>query len=283
MYKQYEDLQMPVYPINEGFIQPVPPEQPGTLRIIDKSESLSELTESEDEPAPHSEGESFADSEEVIKAVESAYKKDKNLQIKLIKYASRKILEIMGGKYDGKLMPDDVVNEAFYRILNLNRKWYKNKIPKIENLVLMVIVSLIRIESEKILDIENRLYDEREEPIRKTAETKKSNRRRTVPLYFKDKDGRQSENMIIDNEIYKRNNKDKYEDDFDYEQLDENELISQLEKDLEEDEAAFFVFQEILDGNKSNIDIAAKLGIEVKEVENARKRIKRKAIRQTAK
>lgn len=283
MYKQYEELQMPVYPINEGFLQPVPPEQPGTLRIIDKSESLSELTESEDEPAPHSEGESFADSEEVIKAIESAYKKDKNLQIKLIKYADRKLIEIMGGKNDGRLRPDDVVEEAVFRILNLNRKWYINRVSKIENLILMVIVSLIRIEAEKIMDIENQLFDEREQTLHNTGNPKKKNKRRIIPLYFKDKDGRQSDNTIIDNEDYKRNDKNRYEDDFNFEMLCEDDLISKLEVELEEDESAFFVFQEILDGNKSNIDIAIKLGIEVKEVENARKRIKRKALKLEAK
>ena len=53
--------------------------------------------------------------------------------------------------------------------------------------------------------------------------------------------------------------------------------------ELDNDETAFFVFQEMLDGNKSNIDVASKLGIEVKDVENARKRIKRKALNITAK
>ena len=271
------------YSFQENFAESQPPEGQNAGKASTAPLHLMETNESEDEPVPRSEGESFADALEVCNAVESAYKKDKNLQTKFTKYTDRKIIEIMGGKNDGRLRPDDVVEEAVLRILNLNRKWYKSRVPKIENLILMVIVSLIRIEAEKIMDIENRLYDKREETKVKTSVNKKHNKRRIISLNYKDKDGKESDTTIIDNEYYKQNNKDKYEDDFDFEQLDENELICSLEKELEEDEAAFFVFQEILDGNKSNIDIAAKLGIEVKEVENARKRIKRKAIKLTAK
>ena len=75
----------------------------------------------------------------------------------------------------------------------------------------------------------------------------------------------------------------KTENEFDFEKIDESEFIDKLETEFENDETAFFVFQEILDGNKSNIDISKKLGIEVKDVENARKRIKRKALNLKAK
>ena len=43
---------------------------------------------------------------------------------------------------------------------------------------------------------------------------------------------------------------------------------------LEQDEIGYFVFEEILEGEKSNINIAAKLGISVNDVSNAKRRIK---------
>jgi DNA-directed RNA polymerase specialized sigma24 family protein len=51
-------------------------------------------------------------------------------------------------------------------------------------------------------------------------------------------------------------------------------LIEKIQTDLEDDEIAFFVFGERLDG-LPNREIASSLGIEVGDVENAQKRINR--------
>ena len=51
-------------------------------------------------------------------------------------------------------------------------------------------------------------------------------------------------------------------------------LIEKIQTDLEDDEIAFFVFTERLDG-LPNREIASSLGIEVRDVENAQKRINR--------
>ena len=60
----------------------------------------------------------------------------------------------------------------------------------------------------------------------------------------------------------------------------ENEefIISNFEKGLEDDTNAYYVLQERMKGNKSNIAISKELGISVVEVENALKRIKRKIV-----
>jgi hypothetical protein len=266
------------YSLQHNLTESLPPERQNSGKTSGLASPLINSSESEDEPVPCFDGDAYAAAEEVYEAVEAVYKKNNNFQIKLIKYAARKIVAIMGGKNDKRLMPDDVVEDAVFKILNLDRKWYKKKVEKIENLILMVIVSLIRIEAEKIMDIENQLYDERMGTATKIAGTKNQNKRRIIPLHLKNKDGKEIDNTVIDNEHYKQNIRNKYEDDFDYEQLDENELISILEKELEVDETSFFVLQEILDGKKSNIGIAADLGIEVKDVVNARKRIKRKVL-----
>jgi DNA-directed RNA polymerase specialized sigma24 family protein len=56
--------------------------------------------------------------------------------------------------------------------------------------------------------------------------------------------------------------------------MDLESLIQQVQKDLEGDEEAYFVFMERLDG-LPNRDIAQSLGYEVRVVENAQKRINR--------
>lgn len=266
------------YSYQENLTESLPPEGQNSGKTSEPSAPLMDSGESEDEPVPCSDGDAYAAAEEVNEAVEAAYKKNNNFQIKLTKYAARKIVAIMGGKNDKRQMSDDIVEDAVFRILNLNRKWYKKKVEKIENLILMVIVSLIRIEAEKIMDIENQLYDERMEPVPKTAGAKNKNKRRIIPLHLKSKDGKEIDNTVIDNENLKRNSKDKYEDDFNFENFDEEEEIKKLEDELETDPILYFVFQAMLDRKKSNIDIAADLGIEVKDVENARKRIKRKVL-----
>lgn len=264
----------------DGFVQPSEPSEKISVRKSEKSVSIEETSESEDEVFPHGMGDEAATLEETANALEAAFKSDKNLTTKLTKYAGRKIPLIMGSKNDGRLMPEDVLMEAVARILQGKRKWYKNKEPKIEKLIILVIVSLIRIEADQIADVENPLYSELEAGI--TDKKKNKQRRRIIPLNYRDKEGNESEDTIIDVELYQADKK-KFEDEFDFESYDKNELLEELESELEEDETAFFVLLEMLEGNKSNIDIAKKVGIEVKEVENARKRIKRKALKLKAK
>lgn len=271
---------MTVYLNQDSFAQPLPPEGQHSGEIQKNLKSQEETEGSDDEVFPERAGFEAADNEEVCNAIREAYKRNQNFQVKLIKYTERKIREIIGGKYDGRLQPDDVVEEAMYRILEGKRKWYKDKVGTIEKLIFMVIISLIRIEAEQIPDIHDKLYNPMETGA--AEKEKKIRKPRIIPLYYTPKNESEEKdqgNTIAEIEKYKNADKSEYENDFDFQRLDEAAMISKFEEELEEDENEFFVFQEMIEGNKSNIDIAKKLGIEVKEVENARKRIKRKALK----
>jgi len=252
-----------IQPINSDKVKPDP-----TGGIL----GGKELSESEDEPAPECMGEEFASREEVLEAIAEAYKRTKNLQIILLNFTGKKIIEEMGKKADERLTAEDFVSEAIYRITIGKRKWYKSKVEKIENLILMVIVSLIRIEGAKRPDEDNPLYNEIEAGI---ESVKKKAKPRIIPLYKEFDKKEDSYNSIAETESTKNNNKDKYESAFDFESKGFEDYIEEIEKALDDDEIAFYVFQARLNGIKSNIDIAIDLGVDVKKVENALKRIKR--------
>lgn len=264
-----------------GAVQPLKPNEPNINKKSDNISQSKDIVESDDEVFPQQMGDGFATREEVVNAIETAIKNDKNLIIKLTKYAQRKIFGLYGEK-NGKLQPEDIVQEAISRILLLKRKWYKNKVPRIENLIIMTIVSLIRIENEKTKERENQLYNPIEAGITKNKNSIKSNFR-VIPLFYTDENNSNNDNTVADTEKYKYQGSKKTEDNFDFESLDEEDYIIQLEKELEEDEIAFFVLQARLDGIKSNIEIAKELGIEVKDVENSLKRIVRKIKKVTRK
>lgn len=261
-------------PLNENQSPQIQPIISDKVKPDSKGELLSgkELSESEDEPAPECMGEEFASREEVLNAIEEAYKRTKNLQVKLLNFARKKIIEEMGKKADERLTTEDIVSEAIYRISIGKRKWYKNRVEKIENLILMVIVSLIRIESAKRPDEDNPLYNEIEAGI---ESVKKKPKPRIIPLYKEFDKKEVSSNSVAETESTKNNNKDSYDSEFDFESKGLEDYIEEVEDALDNDEIAFYVFQARLNGMRSNIDIANDLGVDVKEVENALKRLRR--------
>lgn len=261
-------------PLNENQSPQIQPIISDKVKPDSKGELLSgkELSESEDEPAPECMGEEFASREEVLNAIEEAYKRTKNLQVKLLNFARKKIIEEMGKKADERLTAEDIVSEAIYRISIGKRKWYKNRVEKIENLILMVIVSLIRIESAKRPDEDNPLYNEIEAGI---ESVKKKPKPRIIPLYKEFDKKEVSSNSVAETESTKNNNKDSYDSEFDFESKGLEDYIEEVEDALDNDEIAFYVFQARLNGMRSNIDIANDLGVDVKEVENALKRLRR--------
>ena len=56
--------------------------------------------------------------------------------------------------------------------------------------------------------------------------------------------------------------------------IDFDKLLDDCYSAFEKDENVFFVFDARINGEKSNIQIAKQIGIEIKEVENALKKIK---------
>lgn len=274
---------MTVYLKQDSLAQPLQPEGQHSGRVTDQPPSLEEMPESEGEVFPTDAGDDIASIDETVEAISESFLKDKNLSTKLSTYAERKIKEIMGSKNNGKFTGEDYLQEAVARILSGDRKWKRKKNGSINELIIMVIVSLIRIEAAKIADEDNQLFSEHEAGIAQKYKKTNYKKRRIIPLYYTDKEGKEYDTTIIDVENYKQHGLTKTENEFDFEKIDESEFIGKLETEFENDETAFFVFQEILDGNKSNIDISKKLGIEVRDVENARKRIKRKALNLKAK
>lgn len=256
---------------SEGvMMQPLNDQQ--AINKQDIPRSNDENPESDDEVFPSVKGDEIASCEEVLKAIEIAYKDTKNLQVKLLNFARKVIIAEMGKKADKGLSAEDIVLEAVYRISIGKRKWYKNKVDNIEGLIYLTITSLIRIEAKKRLADENPLYKE----VEAGHETVKKNPKyRVIPLYKEFDKNEDSYNSIADIESTKTNNKDSYEAAFDFEADGYEEQIDAIEEELKNDEIAFFVFQARLDGVKSNIDIGRDLGVDVKDVENALKRVKR--------
>lgn len=243
------------------------------------SQSSDDVNESDVKSFPKLKRDKVASQYEIIDALEEAYKKDKNLYITFIKYTRKKIFKIMGKANSSSLNAEDIVQEAIARIIDKKRKWYRDKVEKIEHLILMVIVSLIRIERDKIPGNNgDQLYNPNEagNTISKKFGT---NNPKIIPLHFIDDDNPNSDITIADIENYKINDKERIEDEFDFEKIEVEETIIKLGKKLEEeDEIGYFVFEELLKDNKSDIKIAKELGIEINEVRNAKKRIKRKVI-----
>ena len=272
---------MTIYLNHDSFAQPLPTEGQHSGEISKNLKPQEESDDSEGEVFPDRPGCEFASQEEVCEAIEQAYKKNRNLQVKLIMYAQRKIKEIIGSKHDGRLQPDDIVEEAIYRILNGKRKWYKEKISTIERLIFLVIVSLIRIEAEQIPNLQDNLYN----PVEtgKDDKEKKIKKPRIIPLYYSKKsdwDKNDNSNTAADIEKYKNADKSQFEDELDFEAEEEKGTIEKLMDEYEDkDEIAYFVLDEMLNGNKSHKDIANKYGIEVREVVNAYKRIQRRVFK----
>lgn len=266
---------MEILPNRDGIDQPLQQNEQLSDKKSEKSSTIDDLSEGDDEVFPHSDGDEIAAREEVANALDSAIKKDKNLILKLTRYTQSKMVRLLG-KHSGRLQPDDIVSEAINRILEVDRKWRKNKVPKIENLIIMTIVSLIKIEAEKIKDPDNQLYNPIEAGLTDSAKLRKNKKPRIIPLFYTDRNNSGNDNTVADTEGYKCTGRHRIEDDFDFESLDEEDYISRLESELEDDELAFYVFQNRIDGNKSNIELAKESGVSVNDVVNAYKRLIRK-------
>jgi len=244
---------------------------------INSSEKTEETADNaDDEPEPHRDEDDIASIDEVLNALDSAYKSDKNLQTKLNYIALKNLYKYTGQARLSGYDAEEIVSIVITKILESEeakrRKWNKTKHPNIVNFIFMCIVSFIRNERKKTSSTTTPLYDIRETGLDvMEGEKNRYDKEKTVTPTVVYKNGQISENTNYDI-ASARNYREKAGEPIpDYE-----ELISDLEKELENDEIAFFVLQEILNNCKSNQEIAGELGITVKDVENASKRIKRK-------
>jgi len=228
----------------------------------------NETNETGEDAEPHQSRGKAATREEVTAALDNLYKADKKVHVKLLRYAQRKIFQLTGKIENINIEAEFIVEEAIYRILKRKRKWYQSRVDNIFHLILMVIFSLIRIELSKQQAETNPLYNENEPGALKIKKKKSSKQLKYISYNDKKDDNDKDTAEAAIAKAYLNNNSN--EEDTGIE-----DLINEIELLLENDEEAFFVFQARLDGQKSNIEIAKTLGIEVRNVENALKRIKR--------
>lgn len=198
----------------------------------------------------------YADAEEVSKEIEKVFKEDPQLMVKLLKVAETFIYGLTGSYQINKLGAHDIVMESIEAILTLKRKWYKSKCPNI-------VVLLIGVCKSKIRNFVNG--------------NDYKNKNKVIPLYPVDEENKNG-NSIYDDEQGKRYDKN----DQIFDKSDEA-IIQNLLDLFKDDDVAYCVLDELLrtsdyDVKEQNQLLAKNLGISVKEVENAKKRIKYKIL-----
>lgn len=254
--------------MNEPQLQPIQPEQAKPENGIPFTNPSENQPEADEECEPAAEANDIASLEEILSGLETVFA-DRNLQPKLKHYTEGQIRLRLGKKAIERLSSDEVVSEAINRIIEGDRKWYKSKTENIVELIIMVIVSIIRIEAVKNISQENQLFIEYEAGIKAKRRNFKP---KFVPLEFKSERSRHNENTVADVETA-RSNYNPYTDDADA--IKFNDYIEKVELALNDDEQAFFVFMQRLNGIKAPAEIAKNLDIDVCEVYNALKRVKR--------
>ncbi len=239
----------------------------------------------------YEEGENVASKQEVIDALKK-YLSGKKITIKtesgeeevsvfdrlafkandfIYRYTKSNVIDGLDGK--------DIVQIVVEKIVTLKRKWYKDKVATIGDLIFLCILSEVRNRAKKFnTRKDDPLYKEPEAGVEEKK--KRKEKPKIIPLYGTDKDGNRKENCIPDEEKSKRLSKDDfyYEAEKGIEELIE-EVEEKLEKKADKDKGlSFYVFQERLEGNHSHIETAKKYGVEVREIANAYKVVKREVI-----
>lgn len=202
------------------------------------------LVESQEPEIVDAVKECFASKEEIIAEIESVYKTVPNLQNRLLYYTLNVTNVIYFAETKRKPLADDTLQNVFEKILKLKRRWDYNKNPDFLNFLRMAIFSCIRNERDK-KDNYNYVAIEADE---------------------------ESNTLLID--LFSEYVYNYPADKLVYESFDQ--LVEKCIEELKGDEIAYFVFEEMMENSKSNIVIAKNLGLEVKDVEKAKKRIKSK-------
>lgn len=186
----------------------------------------------------------IASLDEVVKAIEQCYKSIPDFHKRILYFTLKNIRIYFHCDCIGNITAEDVVEIAFEKILKGKRKWNKEKFPQFIDFLRVVIFSFIRNEKKRNDRVkEIGYYDVDGEPIIEA-----------YPEYIKVCLEQDFESQLI-------------EDDFET-------LSSKFLENFKKDEVAYFVLEARLNGNDSNKEIAKKLGIKVREVESALKRIK---------
>lgn len=227
----------------EGEFEKKPPDR---LKAKAEKKDQGELDNGDEEPRP------FASTLQAIAAMEEAFRKDENLLILL----QGKALKLIRFYFHSNMIRDltaiDVVNKALIPLITGKRKWYRDKVPEIVELMFMVIHSFIRNQRKK-------------------------KKERVVGIDLYSRDGELIENDIVD--LQRAYLREDLTDPELGEELEKN--ITRLFQELEHDTVAYFVLEELLEIDHNEIKkpeafIAQKLQISEPDVRLAKRRIKRK-------
>ena len=184
---------------------------------------------------------------EVCEAFEDARKREKDFHKNLLEYTLIKIRYYFYCDQIFEKTADDVLQIVFEKIFRCRRKWYKQRVPDFKEFVMMVIHSYVR------------------------NERKKKDEYYTVDLY--DNEGNLLETNLID--LLRASTREDLEDSIFRETLEES--IARLKRSLLNDVYAYYVLEKMVDDRVfENNEIAQSLDIELKEVKNARRRIREK-------
>ena len=188
----------------------------------------------------------IATREEVVGALDTAYKAQDHFHQRLLYFTLKWVRIYFHCSMIREMTAEDVVQTALIKILSMERKWKKNQFPDIGDFVRFVLISFIRNERKRKGEIVfDDVFDGEDEDRERSFED-------PVDYVF---NGALTDSYCRDN----------FED-----------LYAKCEDRLKDDIYASFVFEERMRGVKSNMAIAKSLQIEVKDVEKAMKRIKRK-------
>ena len=189
----------------------------------------------------------LANKEEVIAEIEACFQREINLTQRLSFTALGFIRHYFFRDTIGNYTSDDVVNNVMEKIISCKRRWDKERFPYILDFIRISMLSYVRNERKRKAKFE--LVD----LCNEEGELEEWKHQDYLTVCFNND---LNENLL---------------DSFKYQKL-----YDQLWFELRKDVYATFVLEKRIDGMKSNIEIARNLGIEIREVENALKRIKRK-------
>lgn len=217
--------------------------QTGTNKTISKAGKTD--NNNSDEVDQHSE---IATPEEFIFALETAYKNDKNLHVRLLYSTLGKIRYFTFNDEVNGQTAEDVIQNVIELVIMGKRKWNRRSFKDVTHYLLVAIHSYIRNESkkkQKLLSVD--IYDD--DGKLKESELEKVNEGSIIPDSF--------------DEFHK----DKLEDLI-------QELLKKLEANNEDD---FIILDEILKNDINELgddELAKKIGIDIKEFKLAKRRIK---------
>jgi len=189
----------------------------------------------------------LASKEEVIAEIEACFQREINLTRRLSFTALGFIRCYFFRDTIGNYTSDDVVNNVLEKIISCKRRWNKERFPYILDFIRISMLSYVRNERKRKAKLE--LVD----LCNEEGELEEWKHHDYLTVCFNND---LNENLL--------------------DPLKYQKLYDQLWFELRKDVYATFVLEKRIDGMKSNIEIARNLGIEIREVENALKRIKRK-------